>query len=65
MTRIQIPTGQWPSALADAIEDAQPGDTIIVHNEDMRELAENAAKRMGKTILLEVEAPPDPWGASD
>lgn len=44
--RHPIPSGNWTSALADAIESAQDGDVIIVHNAAMLELAMRAHERM-------------------
>lgn len=41
-----IPRTNWPMHLADAIEQAREGDTIIVHNESMHQLALEAAHRM-------------------
>lgn len=38
--------GNWHIALADAIEAADDGDVIIVHNEAMKELAEGARESM-------------------
>lgn len=62
--KIQIPRRNWPMTLASAIEASAPGDTIMVHSEDMRELALRAQKRMcpGKTLTFAVEQEdPDGW----
>ena len=62
MSRTTIPAANWTTALAQAVHTAQPGDTIVVHTAAMKELAESAAERMGKTgLTFEIEAPPDPF----
>jgi hypothetical protein len=45
MAIFEIPARNWPMALADAIDQAQDGDTIQVHNWAMQELAETARQR--------------------
>ena len=57
--RYEIPTGGWTTALADAIDDATAGDTIVCHNTDMRALAERARLRMcpDKALVYEVTEP--------
>ena len=41
-----IPIGNWHMALADAIEQAEDGDIIEVHEQAMKELGERAKTRM-------------------
>ncbi len=55
----EIPHTNWTTHLADAIEEAADGDTIVCHNEGMKGLAESALPRVcpGKTILFEVATP--------
>ena len=57
--RYEIPFGNWRSALADTIQDASEGDTIVCHNTDMRALAERARLRMcpEKALVYEVTEP--------
>lgn len=56
MAKIKIPRVNWHIALAEAIRTAQPGDTILVHSEAMKGLAQSAMKRMNRTDLhLEIE----------
>jgi len=54
-----IPAGGWVSRLADAIENAEAGDSIVVRSEAMLELAERARSRMCPekqiTFILEKE----------
>lgn len=52
-----IPYDHWPEALAQAIENATDGDTIICHTETMIVLAERARQRMCplKSIVFQVE----------
>lgn len=59
--RHTIPAGNWTRALAAKIEQAQDGDEIVVHNEDMKELAESAKQRMcpNKRLVFVVEALPE------
>ena len=54
-----IPTRDWPTALIEAIELAQDGDVIIVHDVAMRELASRASQRMcpDKGLAFEIQAP--------
>lgn len=54
-----IPRKSWASALADALESAQDGDTIEIHNETMQELAERAHQRMypDKELVFEIKTP--------
>lgn len=54
-----VPQANWHTALADAIEQSQDGDTIIVHNPSMKELAERALGRMcpGKLIFFQIRGP--------
>ncbi len=61
MTTIYIPTANWTTALINAIEIAQDGDEIIIHNDAMRELAERAITRMcpDKQVTLTVTSKPD------
>ena len=53
----EIPRSNWPTALAEAIENADDGDTIVCHNEDMAQLAERARQRMcpKKTLMFEID----------
>ncbi len=51
MATIQIPRINWPTALADAIQTAQRGDTIVVHGEYMKKLAKSAMRRMDREDL--------------
>jgi len=55
--RYEIPTSNWHTALADAIEDAADGDTIVCHSEAMELLADSARARMcpEKLLVFEVE----------
>lgn len=41
-----VPHNNWHMALADIIETAKDGDTIICHSDAMAELAERARTRM-------------------
>lgn len=52
-----VPQGNWHMALADAIEQCQDGDTIVVHNHSMKELAERAHARMcpDKSIVFQIK----------
>ena len=52
MAEFKIPAVNWPTHLAEAIRIAEPGDRVIVRTEPMRQLAERAAQRMGKTGLI-------------
>lgn len=60
MTTYTIPTGNWTTALADALDKAEDGDTIAVHSEAMKELAERAIRRRtdGKRLHIVIEPPP-------
>jgi len=51
-----ITASNWHMALADAIEQAEDGDTIVVHNPSMKELAERVLGRMcpGKKIFFQM-----------
>ncbi len=49
---ITIPRRNWHMELADAIESAEPDETIEVHSDDMRELAKSAHQRMCPTKPL-------------
>ena len=53
----KIPSGNWTTYLADAIEQSADGDVIEVHNGAMKELAENAKRRMcpGKSIKFSIK----------
>jgi hypothetical protein len=53
----KIPAGDWTTALYDALEEADEGDIIIVHNKEMQELAERAARRMAANVTFRIEAP--------
>ena len=50
-----IPQSNWASALADALAQAEDGDTISVDTLIRQELATRAARRMGKTVYIVVE----------
>ena len=41
-----IPERNWHMELANTIDNAQDGDTIVVHDEDMERLALRAKSRM-------------------
>lgn len=60
-----IPSGNWTTALADAIESAQDGDVIVVHNAAMLELAMRAQERMiharDTRLAFEIQPLPDPF----
>ena len=45
MAIFKIPARNWPMSLADAIDQAQDGDTIHVRNLAMQEFAEIARQR--------------------
>lgn len=55
--RHRIPRANWHMKLADAIDDAEPGDAIVCHNADMKALGERARIRMcpGKPLTFELE----------
>lgn len=54
--RILLPKANWPTALAQAIKTAEPGDTIVIDSMAKLELCARAASRLGKTGLkFEVE----------
>ena len=44
--RHEIPYANWSSHLADAIDDASAGDTIVCHSQSMCEMGESARTRM-------------------
>ena len=50
-----ISQANWTSALADALTQAEDGDTISVDTLIRQELATRAARRMGKTVYIVVE----------
>jgi len=54
--RHEIPTANWTSHLADAIEQAADNDTIVCHSPDMVALAERAQARMcpAKKLVFEL-----------
>lgn len=60
MTTHTIPSGNWLTHLADAIERADDGDTIQVLSEAAAELAREAAKRMRPTLRVEIVVVPPP-----
>ena len=61
-THFVILPKNWTYTLAESIDLAEPGDVIEVHDEAMKELAENAAERMGKDgLIFEIVPPPDPF----
>jgi hypothetical protein len=51
-----VPSSNWGAALADIVDECQDGDTIIVRNESMKELAERAIKRLypDKKITIQI-----------
>ena len=55
--RHQIPRANWHMVLADAIDKAEPGDTIVCHTEEMRELGLQARARMcpDKELIFDLE----------
>lgn len=54
----KIPSVNWHIALVQTIRTAAEGDTIVVHSERMKELAEGAMQRMSRTDLhLEIGQP--------
>lgn len=55
-----IPYGNWTTHLADAIENAAGGDTIVCHSSAMVMAAEAALKRMcpDKTLTFVLEDSP-------
>ena len=50
-----IPLKNWHMELANAIDNANDGDTIVVHDEDMKQLALSAKSRMCPDKQLEFE----------
>ena len=52
MNRFVIPSGNWTTALADAIDRAVDGDEIVCRDEPMRELARGAHARMWPEKVL-------------
>jgi len=58
-----LPSGDWPTALADALERALDGDTIVVHDPAMQACAETAAARLvpHKRLLFCLGVPTDAW----
>lgn len=59
MAKLTIPAGNWTTALADTLDQAEDGDTIVVQSERMKELGERALSRRkdGKKVSFVVEAP--------
>lgn len=45
-------TPDWATRLPQLLETAGQGDTIVVHSEIRRSLAQDAAYRMGRTDLI-------------
>jgi hypothetical protein len=58
-----LPSGNWPTALADALEQALDGDTIVVHDPAMQALAAVTAVRLypHKRLLVCLGVPEDAW----
>lgn len=54
----RIPPTNWTSHLADAIDECENGDVIIVSSESMKELGERANNRMcpDKNIIFRVDS---------
>ena len=48
----RVAPGNWTTALATALRQAEPGDTIIVDEEAKRELAVEAAQQMQSTATV-------------
>ena len=56
-----VPAANWSDALAEILRKAQPGDTIAVRSDAMRQLALGAAERMGRVgLTIEVQTPAKP-----
>ncbi|KPL17255.1 MAG: hypothetical protein AMJ93_15035 [Anaerolineae bacterium SM23_84] len=55
MKRIDIPAKNWPTELAKAITEADEKTVIVVRTEAMRELGLNAARRLGKSVVIAIE----------
>ncbi len=55
--------GDWPTKVADAIELAADGDTLVVATDAAQELALGARDRMrpGLALVLQVEALDNPF----
>ena len=53
----EIPSKDWPRALADAVRAAADGDTIVCHSEAMAWMGKRALSRKhpGKTLVFAVE----------
>ena len=52
--KIIIPLGNWPMAIVEALDRADDEITLVVDDEDKRELVLRAAQRMGKRVTVEV-----------
>ena len=63
MSTVRIPPGNWCLELALAIEEAAPGDTIIVLSEAMRAVALRAQQRVCPDKVLTVTVEPCEEGA--
>jgi len=52
-----IPAKNWTRALADSINNSQPGDSIIVATESQKQMGENAKQRIcpNKSLSFEVK----------
>jgi hypothetical protein len=51
MPRINIPAMNWATALGDVVRTASGGDIIVVQTETMKQLAQRAIQRQGRTDL--------------
>lgn len=54
MATITIPAKNFHTALADALEQAKDGDSIVVGSQAQAELARRALARKGKQINIQV-----------
>lgn len=55
MATITIPAKNFHTALADALEQAKDGDSIVVRSQSQAELARRALARKGKQINIQVQ----------
>lgn len=54
MVEHRIPYANWTTELANAIEIAEEGDTIYVHDEAMKMMAESAIYRMRPDTIFNI-----------
>jgi hypothetical protein len=59
----ELPSANWPTALANAMATALDGDTIVVHDSAMQVLATATAARLypHKRLLFCLGVPEDAW----